>query len=94
MKSTGEKSNLSWGDDLEGIFSVYGQPNCPGCKVAVELLETTGCKFVYWDIAQNKLALQFLKESNLRSVPAVFLGATKIGGLAELKKFLKENHGN
>lgn len=76
-------------------FIIYGKPNCPNCVTAKQLLDSKGIPYEYIDVSVNATALEFLREQDFRSVPAIYKqGYTRVGGLAELKKFLKENHDN
>lgn len=69
---------------------VYGKPRCPNCDIAKTLLKSKSLPFTYKDISVNADDLLFLKNLGAKSVPVVFIEGQLIGGLNELKGYVKE----
>ena len=69
---------------------VYGKPRCPNCDIAKTLLKSKSLPFTYKDISVNAGDLLFLKNLGAKSVPVVFIEGQLIGGLNELKDYVKE----
>ena len=69
---------------------VYGKPRCPNCDIAKTLLKSKSLPFTYKGISVNGDDLLFLKNLGAKSVPVVFIEGQLIGGLNELKDYVKE----
>lgn len=71
-------------------YIIYGKPQCPNCDIAKNLLKSKGIVFEYKDISKSQEDLLFLKNLGAKSVPVVFIEGQLIGGLNELKDYVKE----
>jgi len=71
-------------------FTIYGKPQCPNCDIAKNLLKSKNIDFDYKDISKSPDDLNFLKNLGAKSVPMVFIEGQLIGGLNELKSYVKE----
>ncbi len=81
------------------ILTVYSQPGCTACEQAKALIQSKGHTYqeLILNVGQKHeegktyVPLQQLKDRcpTARSVPIIFEGKTLIGGLDQLKKFLR-----
>lgn len=73
------------------MFYVYGKPNCVWCTAAKELLKQHNLEYFYFEIGVNLTREEFIKEfPDVKSVPLIFEGATRIGGYNELAAYLPQ----
>lgn len=70
--------------------TIYGKPQCPNCDIAKNLLKSRNIGFDYKDISKSQEDFNFLKNLGAKSVPMVFIEGQLIGGLNELKNYMKE----
>lgn len=81
------------GVDEVMVFVVYGHEGCSFCSKAMDLLFYEQTEYV--DVSKDAVALKFLQESGLTTVPQVFYktdfsgGLLRIGGYSELSEFMK-----
>jgi glutaredoxin 3 len=71
------------------MITVYSKNTCPFCDRAKALLENKGVAFNVVNIEEAQDAREFLVDQGLRSVPQIFIEDAHVGGLNELKEYLK-----
>jgi glutaredoxin 3 len=72
-------------------FEIWGQPQCAACDAAKRLLYADGREYEYFEIGSDNVTKEdFLKRApGARSVPQIFINNHHIGGLNELKAYLR-----
>lgn len=73
---------------------VWSQPNCPACEQAKQLLESQGYTLdvrVMGTTSKYTKKDLFEKIPSARSVPQIIIDGEVVGGLPELKKYLRTN---
>lgn len=73
------------------MLVVYGKPNCLQCNIAKNILNANKIAFEYRDVSVNANDLLFVKNTGAKSVPVIFNGTEKIGGVDQLKQWLDSN---
>lgn len=67
-------------------FVIIGQPNCPWCDKAKELIEEEGFTYTYFDASTSNQLRIFLKSLDLLTVPQIYVqGGALVGGYEDLK---------
>jgi glutaredoxin len=69
---------------------IIGRDGCSWCTKADALLREHGFIPMYLNISEHDALLEFLRGSDLRTVPQVFNNGNLIGGYEQLKLFLGE----
>jgi len=74
------------------MWTVYksSKIRCVFCDRAITLLLESGAPLTVRDIATDPEAMEFFRASGHQTVPLIFEGDTKIGGLADLARILKQ----
>lgn len=82
----------------KNMYTIYSAPGCTFCEQAKSLLKNKGLQFkeLVLDVGQLKAeGTAYIsrdefkaKLPNVRTVPQIFLGESKIGGFDDLKKSL------
>lgn len=67
---------------------IYTASWCPWCHKSLELLSTSGIKYMNIDIDLNKVDLNAVREGQ-QTIPAVFVDGDFLGGYAELAKYMQ-----
>lgn len=67
---------------------VIGREGCVWCERAEALLRENGFIPLYLSITDNEGLREFLRGSDLRTVPQVYRNGHRVGGFEELKQFL------
>lgn len=73
---------------------VWSQPNCPACEQAKQILESNGFQLDVRLMGGNSQYSKkdlFEKIPSARSVPQIIINGVVVGGLPELKKYLRLN---
>lgn len=60
--------------------TVYGMPNCQGCKATTKKLDQLGVSYNYVDITVNEAAHQEVKNLGYSSAPVVVAGHSHWAG--------------
>lgn len=68
------------------MYKIYTKPNCPQCDQAKMFLKMKAEPFEAIDVMSSEDAFEFVVSEGFKSMPAVYKGTEKVGGLAELKK--------
>lgn len=81
------------------LLTIYSQPGCSACETAKTLITSKGHTYqeLILNVGQKQIEgktyvpVQSLKDRvpNAKSVPLVFEGKTLIGGLDQLKQYLR-----
>lgn len=74
---------------------IYGRsaPHCPFCEMAKQFCDRFGVKYQYFDLSKGEWTIEQLSEKvgvAIRTVPAVFVDGSFIGGAAELGDLLRK----
>lgn len=74
---------------------IYGKDRCKFCLLARQLLNSRGIAFEYFDVMQDGIKIQTVREGwkHLNSpptVPAIWVDSKFIGGYDHLIEFLNE----
>ena len=74
------------------MWTVYKSSaiRCVFCDRTIALLLEMGAKLTVKDIATDPEAMATFRASGHKTVPLIFEGDTKIGGLADLARILKQ----
>jgi glutaredoxin 3 len=80
------------------MFTVYSKPACPQCDTAKSLIKSLGHDYreVVLDVGQPKSeGTEYIAREDLlqliptaRTMPQIYDGVKRVGGLAELKTWL------
>lgn len=70
---------------------IYGRsvPHCSYCENMKRLLKEKNIRYTYKDISDEESYIEFC-EYRLRTVPAVFIDGSFIGGFTEISELLQE----
>ena len=72
-------------------FAVYTKDGCPYCDKVKQVLESTGSKFVVYNLGQHFERKEFYGEFGEGSTfPQVVVDGNKLGGCVDTIQFLKE----
>lgn len=73
---------------------IYGKKDCSFCSAAIDLLAEYQWGYEYYDVESDDFDINNLLErtNGNRKVPAIFIDDQYIGGYAELRKTVLENH--
>ena len=74
-------------------ITVYSKPNCEDCLNAENLLRSNNLEFLEYDITQDNDARLWLKYNHSEVVPQVFIDDVYVGGLTELRTYMKAHCG-
>lgn len=74
---------------------VYGKEQCPNCVIAKNVLKSKNIPFEYIDVTESDDSLMYVRSEWQKmgmhpSVPAIKVDEQFLGGLTELKNFLKD----
>lgn len=72
-------------------IKVYGTSSCPACLKAKILLNGSGFEYKYINIESNRTEREFFFKQGHRYIPQIYINGEHIGGLAELREWLKEH---
>ena len=67
---------------------IFTSSHCPACSIAKRTLDALGIKYIELDVYVNKDA--FIKRTNAKTVPQIFIGETLIGGNDKLQEMVRE----
>lgn len=70
-------------------FTVYTQPGCPYCNLAIELLKFDGHAVNVIDINGNPEAQEEMVANGFKTVPQVYHNAYHIGGYEALVQYME-----
>jgi glutaredoxin len=77
---------------------IYGKDNCAWCEKAKDLLAEIKVTYIYHNLNQSNLTDFKQKNPNIKTVPAIWINDTYIGGYQELSqwvvKYLINGDGN
>jgi len=74
-------------------ITVYTKPNCEECLNGKNLVKSLDLKFLEYDITQDNDAKLWLKYNHSEEVPQVFIDDVRVGGLTELRTYMKAHCG-
>jgi len=74
-------------------ITVYTKPGCEDCLNAENLLKSNNLEFLEYDITQDNDARLWLKYNHSEEVPQVFIDDVRVGGLKELRTYMKAHCG-
>jgi len=71
---------------------IFGTSNCSYCDMAKKLCENFSIPFVYYDIATDTNAMNYLMDEIgvFKTVPQIFVDSEHVGGFSELKEMLND----
>ena len=73
------------------MFTVYGGPQCPYCKYAVDLLVREGYEYEFINLHDDEDARRYVVETlRERKIPQIFDEEVHIGGYTDLTEYLRE----
>jgi len=72
-------------------ITIYTKENCPNCDSAKRLLTARGLKYTEVDIEVGERRANFMNAfPTVRSMPQIFIGEQRVGGLLGLQEAFKE----
>ena len=74
-------------------ITAYTKPDCEKCLNAKNLLGSLDLKFLEYDITQDNDARLWLKYNHSEVVPQIFIDDVCVGGLTELRTYMKAHCG-
>lgn len=72
-------------------FVIFTREDCNYCTLAKELLLEQGFGFAEFVIPDCEEILAFMKYSNFKTVPQVFINGMNIGGYKELEAYFAKH---
>jgi len=74
-------------------ITVYTKPGCEDCLNVKNLIGSLDPKFLEHDITTDNDARLWLKYNHSEEVPQVFIDDVRVGGLTEIKAYMKAHCG-
>jgi len=73
------------------MIKIYGTPDCPSCKQAINICASKGLEYRYIDMMEDPKMMDALVAyiGQFRSVPQILVDEEHVGGLEGFMKTLK-----